>query len=109
MSRSFLATLTFVFVNANFFGLKRHSSRWRKRVGDYPRRAFDPRADGGGRTTYGAIIVGITIKPPKPTLIKNLMIRPEIRYDRSLNGTHPFNDSSDQDMFTAAMDVVVTF
>jgi len=37
------------------------------------------------------------------------MIRPEIRYDRSLNGTDPLNDSSDRDMFTAAVDVVVMF
>ena len=49
------------------------------------------------------------IKPPKPALITDLMIRPEIRYDRSLNNTRPFNDSSDHDMLTAAMDVVVTF
>ena len=53
--------------------------------------------------------VGVTINPPKPALITDLMIRPELRYDRSLNGTHPFNDSSDQDMFTAAVDFVVTF
>lgn len=30
-------------------------------------------------------------------------------YDWSLNGTHPFDDSSDREMFTAAVDVVVTF
>ena len=70
---------------------------------------FDPRTTGGGRTTYGALTAGVTIKPPKPALITDLMIRPELRYDRSLNGTHPFNDSSDQDMFTAAVDFVVTF
>ncbi len=70
---------------------------------------FDPRTTGGGRTTYGALTAGVTIKPPKPALITDLMIRPELRYDRSLNGTHPFNDSSDQDMFTAAVDFVVMF
>jgi hypothetical protein len=37
------------------------------------------------------------------------MIRPEVRYYRSLNGTHPFNDSSDRDMLTAAVDSVVMF
>jgi len=37
------------------------------------------------------------------------MIRPEICYDWSLTGTHAFNDSSDQEMFTAAVDVVITF
>ncbi|PYJ78774.1 MAG: porin, partial [Verrucomicrobia bacterium] len=70
---------------------------------------FDPRTTGGGRTTYGALTAGVMIKPPKPALITDLMIRPEIRYDRSLNNTRPFNDSSDRDMLTAAMDVVVTF
>ena len=70
---------------------------------------FDPRTTGGGRTTYGALTAGVMIKPPMPALITDLMIRPELRYDRSLNGTHPFNDSSDQDMFTAAVDFVVMF
>ena len=71
--------------------------------------AFDPRAVGCGRTTYGAITAGATLKPLKQALITNLMIRPEIRYDRSLNGTHRFNDSSDRDMLTAAVDFVVMF
>jgi hypothetical protein len=70
---------------------------------------FDPRTTGGGRTTYGAVTAGVTIKPPKPAFITDLMIRPEIRYDRSPNNTRPFNDSSGNDMFTAAVDVVVTF
>jgi hypothetical protein len=38
-----------------------------------------------------------------------LMIRPELRYDCSLNNTRPSNDSADRDMFTAAVDVIVTF
>src|SRR5207245_220762 len=70
---------------------------------------FDPRTVGGGRTTYGAITAGLTIKPRVPAPLTGLMIRPEIRYDRSLNGTDPLNDSSDRDMFTAAVDVVVMF
>ncbi len=70
---------------------------------------FDPRTVGGGRTTYGAITAGLTIKPTAPAPLTGLMIRPEVRYDWSLNGTHPFNDSSDQEMFTAAVDVIVTF
>src|ERR1043166_2268883 len=69
---------------------------------------FDPRTVGGGRTTYGAATVGVTIKPPVPAPLTGLMIiRPELRYDRALNGTQPFNDSSDRDMFTAAVDMVV--
>ena len=70
---------------------------------------FDPRTVGGGVTTYGALTVGVTIKPPVPKPLTGLMIRPELRYDRALNGSHPFNDSSDQDMLTAAMDLVITF
>lgn len=70
---------------------------------------FDSRTVGGGRTTYGASTAGLTIKPPVPTPFTGLMIRPELRYDRSLNDTRPFNDSSDVDMLTAGVDVVLTF
>jgi hypothetical protein len=41
--------------------------------------------------------------------LTGLKIRPELRYDRSLNGTRPFNDSSDVDMVTAGIDVILTF
>jgi hypothetical protein len=71
--------------------------------------AFDPRTVGGGRTTYGALTVGLNFTPPMPKPLTGLMIRPEIRYDRSLNGTHPFNDSSDVDMVTAGVDVILSF
>jgi hypothetical protein len=70
---------------------------------------IDPRTTGGGRTTYGAFTAGVTIKPPVPAPFTGLMIRPELRYDCSLNDTAPFNNSSDRDMFTAAVDVVATF
>lgn len=61
---------------------------------------IDPRTVGGGSTTYGAITVGVNIKPAMPKPIAGLTIRPEVRYDRSFNGTRPFNDSSDRDQFT---------
>jgi hypothetical protein len=70
---------------------------------------FDPRTTFGGRTTYGAITAGLTFKPHVPAPLTGLMIRPEVRWDRSLHDTRPFNDSSDQDMFTAAVDFVLTF
>jgi hypothetical protein len=70
---------------------------------------FDPRTTFGGRTTYGAITAGITFTPPVPKPLTGLKIRPELRYDRSLNGTRPFNDSSDVDMVTAGIDVILTF
>ena len=70
---------------------------------------IDPRTVGGGRTTYGAITAGVNIKPPMPKPIGGLTVRPEIRYDRSLNGTRPFNDSSDEDQFTMGVDCILTF
>jgi hypothetical protein len=70
---------------------------------------LDPRTVGGGRTTYGAVTVGVNIKPPVPKPMAGLVIRPELRYDRSLNDTRPFNDSSDRDQFTAGIDCLLTF
>jgi hypothetical protein len=70
---------------------------------------IDPRTVGGGRTTYGALTVGLDIKPPVPKPLSNLTIRPELRVDHSFSDTRPFNDSSDDTMFTAAIDVIVGF
>ena len=70
---------------------------------------FDPRTVGGGKTTYGAITVGVNLKPPVPKPATGLVIRPELRYDRALNGTRPFNDSRDIDQFTIGMDLILTF
>ena len=68
----------------------------------------DPRTVGGGSTTYGALTVGMNIKPtvPKPF---SLVIRPEVRVDTSLNNTKPFNNSSNHTMITAGLDFLVTF
>ena len=70
---------------------------------------IDPRTVGGGRTTYAAITIGLNIKPPMPKPFAGLTIRPELRFDRSLSDTRPFNDSSDDRMFTAAIDAILTF
>jgi hypothetical protein len=70
---------------------------------------LDPRTVSGGRTTYGAVTLGLNIKPPMAKPVASLVIRPELRFDRALNGTHPFNDSSDRDQFTAGLDVIVSF
>jgi len=70
---------------------------------------IDPRTVGGGKTTYGAITAGVNIKPPVPKPAASLVIRPELRFDRALNGTRPFNDSSDRNQFTASIDVIITF
>ena len=60
-------------------------------------------------TTYGEITLGITFKPPLPAPVANFMIRPEVRYDSSLNGTHPFNGGRDVGAFTIASDVILGF
>jgi len=70
---------------------------------------IDPRTIGGGRTTYGALTVGLDIKPAVPKPLTGLTIRPELRVDHSLNGTRSFNDSKDQTLFTAAVDSIITF
>jgi Putative beta-barrel porin-2, OmpL-like. bbp2 len=70
---------------------------------------IDPRTVGGGKTTYGAVTLGVNIKPPVPKPVVSLVIRPELRFDRALNGTRPFNDSSDRNQFTASIDVIITF
>jgi Putative beta-barrel porin-2, OmpL-like. bbp2 len=70
---------------------------------------IDPRSIGGGMTTYGALTIGLDIKPTVPKPLTGLTIRPELRVDHSLNGTRPFNDSKDQTMFTAAVDAIITF
>ncbi|MGH8094779.1 MAG: porin [Chthoniobacterales bacterium] len=69
----------------------------------------DPRTVGGGKTTYGAITAGVNIKPPMPKPMAGLVIRPELRYDRSLNNTRPFNQSSDRDQFTLGIDFLLNF
>jgi len=70
---------------------------------------IDPRTVGGGRTTYGALTVGLDIKPTVPKPFTGLTIRPELRIDHSFSDTQPFKDSSDDTIFTLAIDAVTTF
>jgi len=70
---------------------------------------IDPRTVGGGRTTYGAVTIGLDIKPSVPKPLAGLTIRPELRVDHSFSDTRPFNDSNDDTIFTAAIDVIVGF
>jgi len=70
---------------------------------------LDPRTVGGGKTTYGAITLGLNIKPTLPKPAASLVIRPELRFDRALTGTRPFNDSNDRNQFTAGIDVIIGF
>jgi putative OmpL-like beta-barrel porin-2 len=66
---------------------------------------------GGGHTTYGEITLGLNYKPPVPDPFTGFVIRPEIRYDASLNGTHPFGTSTGTSghQFTLATDFIVPF
>jgi hypothetical protein len=79
-----------------------------------PSRAFsgaltiDPRTLDGGRTTYGALTIGLNIKLKMPKPLDTLIVRPELRVDHAFTD-RPFNDSSDDTMFTAAIDAIVTF
>jgi len=70
---------------------------------------IDPRTVGGGPTTYGALTIGLDIKPPVPKPLSSLTLRPELRVDHSFSDTRPFNDSSDDTIFTAAIDVLLGF
>ena len=64
---------------------------------------------GGTRTTYGAFTIGATYKPSLPAPIAGLLIRPELRFDRSLNGTKPYNGGKDAGSVTLATDVILQF
>lgn len=63
----------------------------------------------GGKTTYGALTLGLNLKPPVPKAFEGFVIRPEVRFDQSLNGTHPFNDSKSDHQATIAADFVLPF
>jgi putative OmpL-like beta-barrel porin-2 len=72
------------------------------------RSTLDPRSIAGGRTTYAALTIGLDFKLSVIEPL-GLRIRPELRVDRSLNDKKAFNDSTDDRMFTAAVDAIVTF
>ena len=65
---------------------------------------------GGGNTTYGELTLGFTYKPAIGIgPIDAVLIRPEIRYDSSLNSTKPYDGGKDGSQFTAAVDLIVHF
>lgn len=70
----------------------------------------------GRGTDYGALTLGVTYKPAGlPAPISGLLIRPEIRYDTTLDGVKAFNGPSvtgagkDTGVLTIAADFVLTF
>ncbi|WP_323989697.1 outer membrane beta-barrel protein [Nguyenibacter sp. L1] len=60
-------------------------------------------------TTYGELTLGVTYHPTLGHHVRVFEIRPEIRFDRSLNGTSPFNDGRNTGMFTFGGDAVLGF
>ncbi|MCQ8277814.1 porin [Acetobacteraceae bacterium KSS8] len=63
---------------------------------------------GAGRQTYSEWTWGVSYKPVIPH-VALLAFRPEIRWDKSFSGGHPFNGLSDNGSFTLAGDVILGF
>ena len=65
-------------------------------------------------TTFGSVTANVVIKPAVDWKaldlpIKSVALRPEVRYDRSLNGTATFNDQTTKDAFMFGGDIIVGF
>ena len=60
-------------------------------------------------TTYGALTLGLTWHPLLGHGVSLFEIRPEIRFDRSLSNTTPFNDLRNAGRFTFGGDAVLGF
>ena len=77
---------------------------------NFQRGVFSRFINSNRPTTYSGLTAGVTYKPAgMPAALSTLLIRPEVRYDRTLNGARPFNDGRSRDMVTLATDVVVGF
>ena len=63
---------------------------------------------GAGRQTYSEWTAGVTYKPAVPH-VTLLAFRPEIRWDKSFSGGHPFNAQTSTGSFTLAADVILGF
>ncbi len=66
----------------------------------------------GQGITYGALTLGLNITPsvPKNSLpFKEIVFRPEIRYDTSLNNTTPFAAGTKSSQFTFGGDIIAKF
>jgi hypothetical protein len=66
-----------------------------------------PLVTASGPTTYSEFTVGLNFKPAMPAPVQGLTIRPEIRYDRSLNDTTPYNDGTQAGQFTFGLDFIL--
>ena len=61
-------------------------------------------------TTYSEFTAGLTYKPSwTPSQLSTLLVRPEIRYDQTLNNSRVFNDGRDRGAVTLATDLLIGF
>ena len=61
-------------------------------------------------TTYTEFTAGLTYKPSwAPQQLSTLLIRPEVRYDQTLNNSRVYNDGKDRGAVTLAADVIIGF
>ena len=61
-------------------------------------------------TTYTEFTAGLTYKPSwTPSQLSTLLLRPEIRYDQTLNNSRVFNDGKDRGAVTLAADIILGF
>ncbi|APH60096.1 putative exported protein [Granulibacter bethesdensis] len=95
----------------NFFiaGFKEANGGWKSIKG-----LSTPLITAPGPGTYGDLTLGVTWKPNLPKPIAGLMLRPEVRYDRSLNGAGSFvysdtNPVGHNGQFLFAADAILQF
>ena len=62
-----------------------------------------------GPATYSEITFGFTYKPSLPAPVSAFMVRPEIRYDRTLTNTKAYLDFNSRDQLTIAADAILRF
>jgi Putative beta-barrel porin-2, OmpL-like. bbp2 len=62
-------------------------------------------------TTYLSLTTGVTITPevPKNPYIANVILRPELRWDTTLNDTTPFAGGTKRSTVTFGFDAIVPF
>ncbi len=63
---------------------------------------------GVGKASYGSLTVGASYKPPGLGDF-NVLVRPELRYDRELSGKKAYNGGRDKGALTLAADVIFGF
>ncbi len=61
-------------------------------------------------TTYSEFTAGVSYKPAgMPAPLTGLILRPEIRYDRALNNSRPYDDGTDRGAVTLSADAIIQF